>query len=211
MNKNVLIGIMLIGVGAFVRWVNRNKNSSFKSDLRLPVRLPEKLPERLPEKVPVKPYVVPTQPALRKSIETTYVGWEIPPEGEIYKQALVAAALVYTLPKNLLARVAFQESNFRPDIISGKTKSSAGAIGIMQIIPKWHPDVNPLDPMDSIHYAAKYLRKLYDQLGTWPLALAAYNWGIGNLLNKGIDKAPAETRRYVDEILSDINFYKKVG
>ncbi len=51
--------------------------------------------------------------------------------------------MIYNLPKNLLARVAYQESHFRPSIINGTQKSSKGAVGIMQIIPKWHPNVDP--------------------------------------------------------------------
>ncbi len=119
--------------------------------------------------------------------------------------------MVYNLPLNLLARVAYQESHFRPDIINGETKSEKGAVGIMQIMPRWHPNVDPSDPHDSIQYAGKYLRQLYNKLGTWDLALAAYNWGIGNLQNKGFDNAPLETRNYVSDILSDIGSYRKIG
>jgi soluble lytic murein transglycosylase-like protein len=45
------------------------------------------------------------------------------------------------------------------------------------------------------------MRQLRDQFGTWTLALAAYNWGPGNL-SKARDPAkwPSETRTYVDEI-----------
>ncbi len=32
----------------------------------------------------------------------------------------------------------------------------------MQIIPKWHPNVDPTNPNDAIGYAAGYLRKLYN-------------------------------------------------
>lgn len=115
------------------------------------------------------------------------------------------ASATYGLPENLLARVAYQESHFRQDIISGKTVSSAGAVGIMQLVPKWHPNVNPLDPFDAIPYAARYLRQLFNQFGSWELALAAYNWGPGNLKKDLTGKAwPQETINYVNDIAGDV-------
>lgn len=116
-----------------------------------------------------------------------------------------SAGAQYGLPAGLLEAVAYRESRFRADIISGATRSSAGAVGIMQIIPRWHPEVGEagaLDPKRAIPYAAKYLRQLRDQFGSWTLALAAYNWGPGNLSKARDDRSkwPAETRTYVDEI-----------
>lgn len=113
------------------------------------------------------------------------------------------------VPAGLLEAVAYRESRFRAEIIDGRLRSSAGAVGIMQIVPKWHPELGEagaLDPSRAIPYAANYLRELRDKFGSWRLALAAYNWGQGNLervdLADGIvgDDWPAETRTYVDEI-----------
>lgn len=131
---------------------------------------------------------------------------------EPYKGRITAAEIREGLPHNLLARLLWQESKFRPDIISGATVSSAGAIGIAQIVPRWHPDVDPRDPWASIDYAARYLRDLRRQTGSWEMALAAYNWGIGNL-NKALNTygranvlayAPRETRNYVSDITGDV-------
>lgn len=47
-------------------------------------------------------------------------------------------------------------------------------------------------------------RHLYRQTGDWAQALAAYNWGIGNVRRKGLAAAPAETRNYYAGILADI-------
>lgn len=126
------------------------------------------------------------------------------PENQIYVDAMHAAEQVNGLPPDLLVRVAWQESHFRQDIITGKKVSSAGAVGIMQLVPKWHPGVDPLDPIASINYSAGYLASLQKQTGSWAGALAAYNWGIGNLLNHGIAQAPAETRDYVSQISADV-------
>lgn len=137
--------------------------------------------------------------------------WSIPERGQPYQAALMAAETKYGIPHNLLARLAYQESRFRRDIITGQTVSSAGAQGIMQIVPKWHPDVDPLNPWDAIDYAGYYLGQLYKQFGEWPKALAAYNWGPGNVkkaINEKstywIQKAPTETKNYVAEITRDV-------
>jgi len=100
----------------------------------------------------------------------------------------------------LLLRVAQQESGFDPKAYNSRTTAS----GMMQIVPKWHPGVDPFDPAQAVPYAAKYLSTLHNQFGTWKLALAAYNWGPGNLKKYGIDNAPTETRNYYTEILADV-------
>lgn len=122
-----------------------------------------------------------------------------------YLATIREAEQKHGLPESLLARLLYQESRFRPDIIEGRTVSSAGAVGIAQIVPKWHPGIDPLDPFASIDYAAGYLRRLYDQFGEWSLALAAYNWGPGNLARQGVENAPRETRDYMTQILSDVS------
>ena len=116
------------------------------------------------------------------------------------------AELRYGIPSDLLVRLAYQESHFRPDIISGATASPAGALGIMQIVPRFHPNANPLDPIAAIDYAAGYLRSLYDQFGSWTLAVAAYNAGPGNVQKAGntVPNFP-ETLKYVSDIIGDVN------
>ena len=129
------------------------------------------------------------------------------PENADYKDWLTAAELNNAIPSGMLARLAYQESHFRPDIISGKKQSSAGAIGIMQIIPRWNPGVNPYDAQASISYAGRKLAGLYRMFNSWELALQAYNWGEGNLkkyLAGKIASLPAETANYSKQILADI-------
>ena len=136
-----------------------------------------------------------------------YTTWTPPKSADLYIPTIRDAERVNGIPHNLLARVLYQESRFRPDIITGETKSSAGAVGIAQIVPKWHPDAKPLDPFHSIWYASKYLRNLYNRFGNWEHALAAYNWGQGNLskyLAGAISTMPRETMNYVSEITGDV-------
>ena len=135
--------------------------------------------------------------------------WAIPANGMMFYPYFSEAEYQYALPSRLLARVAYQESHFDP----GAFNEKSGASGMMQIIPRWHPGVNvtDLDPRDDILYAAKYLRENYNRFGTWSKALAAYNWGPGNL-QKAITEhgddwkafAPMETKNYVDNVTRDL-------
>lgn len=132
--------------------------------------------------------------------------WTTPDSGQRYESAFRMAEDMYGIPRGLLSRVAWQESRYKPDAVS-----HAGAIGLMQIVPRWHPDVNPTDPYDSINYAARYLRQLHDRFGSWNKALAAYNYGptalsrtITNLGTDWLRGVPTETRNYVTQISEDI-------
>jgi soluble lytic murein transglycosylase-like protein len=132
--------------------------------------------------------------------------WTPPAAAAPYLEQIRAAEADYGLPENLLARLLYQESRYRPDIISGDRVSSAGAIGIAQFMPSTARDlgIDPLDPGQAIAGAAKYLRQLYDKAGSWGDALAAYNWGIGNVLKHGLAAAPSETQQYVAQISADV-------
>jgi soluble lytic murein transglycosylase-like protein len=132
--------------------------------------------------------------------------WTTPRDGLIYEQWFKAAEKRFHLPTGLISRVAYQESRYKPD-----AKNPSGATGIMQMIPKWHPGVDVLDPVDSILAAAQYLAKLYNDFGTIECALAAYNWGPGNLAKVRAkfyrdwrDHMPQETQSYVRDILKDL-------
>lgn len=129
-----------------------------------------------------------------------------PASAKPYAQKISDTEQAYGIPESLLARLLYQESRFRQDIITGQTKSPVGAVGIAQFMPATARDmgVNPLDPYDSIDGAGRYLKQLFDRFGTWDKALAAYNWGQGNVARKGLERAPAETRQYVAQILNDV-------
>lgn len=185
MNDKQLIILILMGIGG-IYFFNRRKN-----------KYP--LDERLIEQERDKGVQLDLDPVKTKS------NWPLPVEGMKYLKTFNQVTSLYDLPDKLLARVAYQESRFRPDIITGQTVSKAGAQGLMQIIPRWHPSVDPLNPEASIWYAGKYLKEQFNRFKSWPLALAAYNWGPGNLSNHGFEKAPAETHNYVHEITNDLN------
>ena len=106
-------------------------------------------------------------------------------------------------------RLIAQESAFDLDVISGRRDSPAGARGIAQLLPRFHPDVDPLDPPAALRYAAGYLRWLLTLLGDLRSAVAAYNWGPATVqaalktYGSGWEAAlPEETRRYLRAVFT---------
>ncbi|WP_188854523.1 lytic transglycosylase domain-containing protein [Aureimonas glaciei] len=84
--------------------------------------------------------------------------------------------------------------------------SSAGAMGLMQVMPATWADLrvrhrlgsNPFDPRDNILAGTAYLREMHDRYGS-PGFLAAYNAGPGRYEEYRATgrPLPAETRAYV--------------
>lgn len=132
-------------------------------------------------------------------------GW--PAGSAKYQGAIQAAADSNGVPASILAWLLWKESRYNPEIINGNIRSPTGAMGIAQFMPGTAAEelgstAAALDPARAIPGAARYLAKLYRSTGTWQGALAAYNWGIGNVQRKGLAKAPAETRDYYTTILN---------
>jgi hypothetical protein len=78
--------------------------------------------------------------------------------------------------------------------------SKAGAIGIAQIVPKWHPGVNASDPQASLDYAAALMARNQVTYGDPNVALAAYNAGPGRVAQYGGVPPFEETNRYISDI-----------
>ncbi len=124
----------------------------------------------------------------------------------------------YGLPEDL-AYLAMIESGFNPE-----AQSPAGARGLWQFMKgtgvRYGLVINGYvderrDPVKSTHAAARYLRDLYRQFGSWYLAAASYNCGekrVQKELNKGngqnfwqlsADKClPSETENYVPQMIA---------
>jgi soluble lytic murein transglycosylase-like protein len=121
-----------------------------------------------------------------------------------YEQEIAAAATRYGIDPEVPLAVAKRESGrqqFRSDgsVVTGR----AGEIGIFQIMPSTAPGVNLADPLANIDFGCRYLASLLSKFGSWPLALAAYNWGEGHVRD-AIARAkaiPASVAQYVDAIL----------
>ncbi len=115
---------------------------------------------------------------------------------EDIQNAVAAAAERHGVSKDLLFRVAKQESSFKPDALSPK-----GAMGPMQLMPATAKDlgVDPKNVDQNIEGGARYLKQLLDRYGgDESKALAAYNAGMGRV-DSG-KPLPAETRNYVAQI-----------
>jgi hypothetical protein len=115
---------------------------------------------------------------------------------EQYEPTAREAASRYNVPVEMFLRQITQESGWNP-----RAGSQAGAQGIAQIVPKYHPGVDPWNPVESLQYAAKLMRANYDQYGRWSLALAVYNAGGGAVQKyNGVPPYP-ETEQYLTVIL----------
>lgn len=118
------------------------------------------------------------------------------------------------LPRNLLSSVIMAESSGDPNAVSKK-----GAQGLMQLMPataKQYGVTDPNDPTQNATAGAAYYRDLFKHYkAALPsnqirLALAAYNWGPGNV-DKSVMKygandwekhIPNETEKYINRVLN---------
>ncbi len=123
------------------------------------------------------------------------------------------------VPQDLIY-LAVAESGFQPRAMNGKSRAG----GMWQFMPYGSYGLartafvdERFDPEKSTRAYARYMKFLYDQLGDWYLAMAAYDWGAGNV-QRAVQKTgyadfwelykrnnlPGETKNYVPEILAAI-------
>ncbi len=123
------------------------------------------------------------------------------------------------VPQDLIY-LAVAESGFQPQALNARS----GAGGMWQFMPTgayglarngWYDE--RFDPEKSSKAYAKYMKTLYDQFGDWYLAMAAYDWGPGNV-QRAVMKTgyadfwelykrnvlPGETKNYVPGIIAAI-------
>lgn len=154
-----------------------------------------------------------------EDVTAAVAGWKNVKDGPTWVPVLNAAEQQYGIPTDLLARIAYQESHFRPEIIDGSKASSAGALGLMQLIPganskgvEYYPSVNVPRPFTAddtraqIQEAAQFLASLMNRYNDWALAVAAYNDGPKNIDQyvAGTRPLPPETSSYVADVLADV-------
>ena len=123
------------------------------------------------------------------------------------------------VPQDLIY-LAVAESGFQPRAINPRSRAG----GMWQFMPYGNYGLvrnayldERFDPEKSTRAYARYMKFLYDQLGDWYLAMAAYDWGAGNV-QRAVEKTgyadfwelyrrnnlPGETKNYVPEILAAI-------
>ncbi|MGC2402777.1 MAG: LysM peptidoglycan-binding domain-containing protein [Acidobacteriaceae bacterium] len=121
------------------------------------------------------------------------------------------------VPQDLIYQ-AVAESGFQPQIVNVRS----GAGGMWQFMPYgvyglsrngWYDE--RFDPQKSTRAYARYMKELYGQLGDWYLAMAAYDWGPGNV-QRAVERTgyadfwelyhrnvlPQETKNYVPIIIA---------
>ncbi len=122
--------------------------------------------------------------------------------GDPYAAHIVEASKRFGIPELWIRAVLRAES--AGDV---RATSSAGAIGLMQVMPDTWAELrvrhrlgrNPYNPHDNILAGTAYLREMWDRYGDVTAMLAAYNAGPARCdehLAKG-RPLPAETRAYV--------------
>lgn len=139
-------------------------------------------------------------------------GWKAVNQGPVWVPVLNVAERGNGIPTDLLARIAYQESRFRPDVIDGTRPGGAGELGIMQMLPQYFTAVRGTVPFSSddtanqINQAAAELARLYGVFFDWGWAIAGYNDGQGNIqaVLNGQRNLPASTAAYVADVLADV-------
>ncbi len=120
--------------------------------------------------------------------------------------AIRAASEKYNLDYELIKAVIKAESDFDPYCVS-----SAGAKGLMQLMPETAAEVGVTDPFNieqNIDGATRYIKKQIDRFGDLSLGLAAFNAGPGNVNKYGGIPPFKETQNYVPRVLSYMSQYK---
>jgi len=106
------------------------------------------------------------------------------------------AAARHDVAPDLIRAVIRTESAFDAQAVS-----PAGAQGLMQLMPATAEELGVTDPFDAeqnVMAGARYLKQLLDRYhGDLDHALAAYNWGMGNVDRHGLARLPEETRQYL--------------
>jgi membrane-bound lytic murein transglycosylase D len=137
----------------------------------------------------------------------------------LYKSMIQRVLAEEGVPQDLIY-LAVAESGFQPRAVNRRSRAG----GMWQFMPMGDYGLSRnsyvderFDPEKSTRAYARYMKFLYDQLGDWYLAMAAYDHGAGNI-QRAVERTgyadfwelykrhelPGETQNYVPEILAAI-------
>ncbi len=126
-----------------------------------------------------------------------------------WRSCIESASTRFGVPMRWIERIMRAESGGRTILGGRPIRSHAGAIGLMQLMPKIWADMrarlglgaNPDDPRDNILAGTLYLRLMYDRFG-YPGLFAAYNAGPRRYAAYLAGRAalPRETIAYLDKV-----------
>ena len=166
-------------------------------------------------------------PDVNNALVSKHIKWYAERQDYIDRTTARASLYLYHVVEELekrgmpteLALLPFIESAFNPQALS-----TANAAGLWQFVPGTGRDYDlkqnafkddRRSVLASTDAALSYLQRLYTMFGDWHLALAAYNWGEGNV-QKAVKRnqaegkptdfdslaelMPAETRNYVPKL-----------
>ena len=155
--------------------------------------------------------------AARRELESLRSSTPQPETVKVGKQNISIPTGEEYAPPSLVKAVMKVESAGKQEAVSPK-----GATGLMQLMPATAKDlgVDATDAEQNVEGGSRYLQQMINKYGKTDIALAAYNWGPGNIdkairkLNAErkaitwanimqIVKVPMETRLYVNKVLKN--------
>jgi hypothetical protein len=147
--------------------------------------------------------------SIQEGVEVSRINFLTPPPAEgspvtsnfpaSFDPIIKKASIRYGVDEGLIKAVIKMESNFNPTAVS-----KAGARGLMQLMPGTAAGLGVKDsfnPEQNIMAGTRFLRDMLDRYnGDLDSALAAYNWGPGNLEKSRGSYLPRETRDYLVKV-----------
>ena len=128
---------------------------------------------------------------------------------ERFSDEIRLASIKYGVEEELIRAVIKAESDFDPYAIS-----SAGALGLMQLMPVTAKRLNVRDsfnPAQNIDGGVRYIMMLHERFDDTRLAIAAYHAGENRVASYGdVPPIPA-TLEYVDRVLHFYNQFQKIS
>ncbi len=122
------------------------------------------------------------------------------------ENAVEQASKKYNVDANLIKAIIKVESDFNPN-----TVSSAGAKGLMQLMPENCRDLgvtNPFNIEQNIDAGTRHIKEYIDMFGgSIEMGLMSYNGGPGRMRSRGVEsisdlyKMPKETQNYIPKVI----------